>query len=376
MPKHLTVNDTATFVTETQVGAANGIAQLGADGKVPTAQLPPASAGSVNSVNGEIGDVVMTAAKVGAVATTAVGAASGVASLDSGGHLVGAQLPATVVLTSQVGAVSGVASLGADGKLTPSQAPAPVVASVNGKTGVVSLVASDVSALATSARAAVNGVASLDGSGKVPSAQIPSLISSYQPVPGATPTKAGEVLTALASGSNSAQWTEPLVYTAASAGAMPSGVPSGSLCTRTDTKELYEYVSSTWTLLPYVEPWRTATLKSGIRGYSNNDPQWIPKIRRIGSQVFVRGRMELTAGGNFAASIATELITLPSDCIPTYPTELGGASTTAGTQEGVARFQVNPNTYATDPGTIVLYTGSGPTPATPWVGIWGSYWLD
>jgi hypothetical protein len=221
-----------------------------------------------------------------------------------------------------------------------------------------------------------SGVATLDSGTKIPVAQIPSLLSQYQPVPGATPTKAGQYLSAVASGSNSAQWKEPLTYTATSAAGMPTGVPAGSLCSRTDTKELYEYVSSAWVLLPYAEPWRTAPLKSGIRGYNNNEAQWVPKLRRRGSQVFLRGRVELTAGGNFPASAATQIIVLPSDCVPVFPAEIGATSTTAGTQEGAARLQVNPATYPTDPGTIVLYTGTGPTPATPWIGVWGSYWID
>lgn len=376
MPKHLTQDDAATFVAAAEVGAANGIAQLGSDGKVPTAQLPPSSAGSVDSVNGMIGNVTLTATNVDAVPNSDRGAASGVAQLDSSSHLVAAQLPTTVLTTAQMGAVLGVATLDNGGKLSPSQVPTPAVASVNGHTGAVALVPSDVGAVDLTQKGAPGGVATLDSGTKIPIAQVPSLLSQYQPVPGATPTKAGMRLTAVSSGSNSAQWAEPLTYTATSVGSMPSGVPSGSLCTRTDTKELYEYVSGAWVLLPYAEPWRTAPLKSGVRGYNNNEAQWVPKLRRRGSQVFLRGRMELTAGGNFPASSAVQVIVLPSDCVPTFPTEIQGASTTAGTQVGAARFQVNPSTYVTDPGTIVLYTGTGPTPATPWVGIWGSYWVD
>jgi hypothetical protein len=376
MPKHLTQDDAAAFVAVAEVGAVNGIAQLGSDGKVPTAQLPPSSAGSVDSVNGMIGNVTLTASNVGAVDLTQKGAASGVAQLDSTSHLVAAQLPTTALTTAQMGAVLGVATLDNGGKLSPSQVPAPAVASVNGHTGAVALTATDVGAVDLTQKGAASGVATLDSGTKIPVAQIPSLLSQYQPVPGATPTKAGQVLSALASGSNSAQWKEPLTYTATSAAGMPTGVPAGSLCTRTDTKELYEYVSSAWVLLPYAEPWRTAPLKSGIRGYNNNESGWVPKLRRRGSQVFLRGRMELTAGGNFPASTATQVIVLPSDCVPTYATEVGGTATTAGASAGAARFQVNPATYVTDPGTIVLYMGTGPTPATPWIGIWGSYWID
>lgn len=376
MPKHLTVNDTASFVTASSVGAVNGIAQLGSDGKVPTAQLPASATGSVDSVNGHVGNVILTASSVGAVDLSEKGAASGVAQLDSTSRLVVGQLPTTAVVTSQLGAVLGVATLDNGGKLSPSQIPAPAVSSVNGHTGTVALTAADVGAVDATVRGLANGVATLDSGTKVPVAQIPSLISQYQPVPGVTPAGAGEVLTAVSGGSNSAQWSAPLAYTAVSAGTMPSGVPGGSLCTRTDTRTLYEYVSGAWVLLPYVEPWRVLTLVSTVRGFQNNLPMWLPKIRRVGSHVFVRGRMELKAGGSFPAAADMAVITLPSDCIPAASTELTGTASTSGSQGGYARFQVNSPLDATDPGTITLWTGNGPTPSTTWVGVQGSYWLD
>ncbi|MEU3162048.1 hypothetical protein ACPCAJ_26230 [Streptomyces griseoincarnatus] len=94
----------------TAAGAAGGVAQLDATGKVPAEQLPDTSgAGAVESVNGQTGVVVLaaadvgaaatshthTAVQVGAIATTARGAASGVASLDSSGRLPVEQLPST-----------------------------------------------------------------------------------------------------------------------------------------------------------------------------------------------------------------------------------------------------------------------------------------
>ncbi|MGY1440170.1 hypothetical protein [Streptomyces reniochalinae] len=102
-------------------------------------------------MNGDPGpDVVLDAADVEAVALDAVGAANGVASLDSSGKVPTSQLPA--------------------------MADPDAVTSVNGKSGpTVTLTAADVSALAASTRGATNGVASLDGSGKVPTSQLPAL---------------------------------------------------------------------------------------------------------------------------------------------------------------------------------------------------------
>ncbi|MEV8055144.1 hypothetical protein AB0P37_01105 [Streptomyces antimycoticus] len=95
-------------IPSTAAGTVGGVAQLDASGKVPAAQLPESSGGgAVASVNGQTGAVVLTAsdvgaatashthtaAQVGALATTARGAASGVASLDASSRLPVAQLP-------------------------------------------------------------------------------------------------------------------------------------------------------------------------------------------------------------------------------------------------------------------------------------------
>lgn len=95
-------------VPDTAPGAPNGVAQLDTTGKVPAEQLPTATGGgAVDSVNGQTGVVVLaagdvgaatadhthTASAVGALATTARGAANGVAPLDSTSRLPIAQLP-------------------------------------------------------------------------------------------------------------------------------------------------------------------------------------------------------------------------------------------------------------------------------------------
>ncbi|MFE1961348.1 hypothetical protein [Streptomyces sp. NPDC059479] len=117
--------------------------------------------GSVNSVNGSLGpdisitvngrgagspDIALLASDVGAISSTDRGAPGGVASLDETGKVPSSQL----------------------------SIPSGVVTAVNGKPGpTVTLVASDVSALAVSARGAANGVASLDSSSRLPLAQLP-----------------------------------------------------------------------------------------------------------------------------------------------------------------------------------------------------------
>jgi hypothetical protein len=59
--KHKALRDWAstTFLTSASRGVANGVASLGSDGKVPTSQLPAASTGGVQSVNGDSSSAVL-----------------------------------------------------------------------------------------------------------------------------------------------------------------------------------------------------------------------------------------------------------------------------------------------------------------------------
>lgn len=369
MPKHLTTADTGDFVTAEIIGEPDGIAQLGPDGKVLNSQLPAVLTGSVDSVNGLVGNVVLTADSVGALSTASRGAANGVASLDATSHILTSQLPSTAVLTSSLGVASGVATLGGDGKLATAQVPTAPVTSVAGRTGAVVLTSSDVSAVPLSQKGAASGVATLDSGTKVPTSQIPSLAGQYLVVPAATPTKPGQQYTAVAGGSNGGQWTEPLVYKASTAGGMPTGVPEGSLCTRTDLKAVYEYIGGAWISLPYTEPWRTLTLASGVRGYNANSAEWLPRIRRINSLVYVQGRVELTSGSNWATGAA--VFNFPSDCLISRTTEATGTSTTSSGQIGTCRFQLDAEDQR-----CTFFAGSGPNPSTPWLGLNFYYWMD
>jgi hypothetical protein len=90
---------------------------------------PLGSGGSVDPAD-------ITPAAIGAVALSAVSQPGGVASLGLDGKVPSAQLPAAPTLaslsgvaSSEKGAANGVATLGADGKLTSGQAPALPVAS-------------------------------------------------------------------------------------------------------------------------------------------------------------------------------------------------------------------------------------------------------
>lgn len=112
----------------------------------------------------DVFDAVTTATFANTVAglipLTQKAAASGVASLDSGGKVPAGQLPdlsGTYLTAAQKAAASGVASLDSGTKVPVGQIP--------------SLAATY---LTVAQRAAANGVASLDGTGKVPATQIPN----------------------------------------------------------------------------------------------------------------------------------------------------------------------------------------------------------
>lgn len=114
------------------------------------------------------------------------------------------------------------------------------VDSVNGKSGAVLLVSSDIGAVASSSRGIANGVPTLDNTGKVPLAQLPATHA-------------------------------PTVYTAASQAAMLAlvGPLQGDLCIRTDTNTTYVLnapdpsVLGHWTLLPTTAP---VTSVNGLTG--------------------------------------------------------------------------------------------------------------
>lgn len=267
MPRHLTTGDlqTSEVVLPSQVGVANGVAALDNTGKVPLAQLPTIATGTVTSVNGHTGVVSLVASDVGAVGTSQVGIANGVAGLDNTGHLPIGQLPSGFLTTANVNVANGIAGTDANNKVPMAQlytnvangvpqldgtgtiqAAQALIKSVNSKTGTVVLSASDVSAVASSAVGAASGVASLNSSSKVPLTQLPDLSSLYVPVPAATPTAAGQLYTSNGSGSNSASWTSPLIYTATSSAGRPVSPPTGSLVTQTDTDATWVWGGSQW----------------------------------------------------------------------------------------------------------------------------------
>ncbi|MFF5495774.1 hypothetical protein [Streptomyces aquilus] len=125
--------------------------------------------GVVQSVNGiSAAEVVLDASAVNAVPDTAPGAANGVAQLDASGKVPAAQLPDGI----GGGAVSTVNNISPDANGNVTLAAGDVGAA----TATHTHTAAQVGALATTARGAANGVASLDASTRVPIAQLPTAV--------------------------------------------------------------------------------------------------------------------------------------------------------------------------------------------------------
>lgn len=155
------------YIPLSQKAAANGVASLDATGMVPASQLPPS--GSVPDATTTSKGVVQLAGDLGGTATSptvpglankvntsAVGVASGVASLDATTHIPVGQLPGAT--NAAVGAVQLTGDLG-------GTATSPTVPGLANKVN-------------TSAIGAANGVASLDASTLVPIAELPSATTS------------------------------------------------------------------------------------------------------------------------------------------------------------------------------------------------------
>lgn len=224
----LTPTDLAV-IPLSQKAAALGVATLDSSGKIPVAQLPAGTSGvttvdgrsgvvtladlyatddhthtyPVTSVNGQTDDVSLDAADVGAVSAALLGANSGVATLDSGGKLLGAQVPslaildvhdaasqaAMLALPAQRGDIARRTDVSKTFVLTATDpavlanwkellTPPDAVASVNGQTGTVNLIPDDVGAVPATDVGSAGGVAALDLAGTVPVAQIPGLPGS------------------------------------------------------------------------------------------------------------------------------------------------------------------------------------------------------
>lgn len=121
------------------------------------------------------------------------------------------------------------------------------------------------------------------------------------------------------------------------------------------------------------EGWRNLPLNSGFVGGEES-----PKIRRIGNQVWIRGRVERTDGGLITSSGDVKVAQVPNDCIPTaLASGAAGQSLAGDMTTGVGRVEVLPAAWekpGAGPGSVIWYSqeGSGST----WVAVDLQYWTD
>jgi hypothetical protein len=146
-----------------------------------------------------------------------------------------------------------------------------------------------------------------------------------------------------------------------------SDAPLSTLCIAADgtTWVKTDAATDTWaTLWEPVPAWREiTTLATGFEPGLT-----VPEIRRIGNQVWTRGRVQLTTGDPIPGN-TTVLGTVPIDCRPSQLSFIpGGASITGDPITGLGRVEVGTS------GNITFYSQDGT--GTAWVDISGFYWLD
>jgi hypothetical protein len=222
----------ADKLDDSQLGAASGVASLDGSGKVPFGQIPVGSTSSTVTVGNDSrlsdsrtptshasshftgGGDALTPANISAVATSAVGAASGVASLDAGTKVPIAQVP--------TGTTGSTVSLG------------------NHTHAIYQL---------SSEKAAASGYASLDSGVKVPIAQLPTGTSSTTVAIG-NDSRLSDARTPTAHASSHVySGSDPLTLTVAvaSTGARPAtGLYNGFRIYRTDKGWVEIYDGSAW----------------------------------------------------------------------------------------------------------------------------------
>ena len=123
------------YITSNQKGIPGGVASLDETGKVPAGQLPEMDydqAGSADAVRQSLDSHTsntsnphsVTAGQVGAIPNTQKGVANGVASLGADGKVPAGQLPEMdYIATDQKGVAGGVAELDDTGKIPEDQIP-------------------------------------------------------------------------------------------------------------------------------------------------------------------------------------------------------------------------------------------------------------
>lgn len=135
--------------------------------------------------------------------------------------------------------------------------------------------------------------------------------------------------------------------------------------------------SNTWvTVWEPLPAWQDVTLAAGYQ-----EDTYTPQARRIGKQVFLRGRIARTDSAVIPNG-GIKIASVPTGCIPQG--QIGAYAATSSLAGSVVIgtgklevLDVDTASSLGDPGSILWWSQDGPTESgTPWVNISGSYWID
>lgn len=130
------------------------------------------------------------------------------------------------------------------------------------------------------------------------------------------------------------------------------------------------------TIYEPVPAWRPVELLTGYQADT-----YTPQVRRIGNQVWLRGRIS-RVDGTVIPNNGVAIAVVPDDCIPQEQVgPYAATSSLAGdVLIGVGKLEVldaDSGSSLGDPGTVTWWSQDGATAlGTPWVNISGSYWID
>lgn len=148
--------------------------------------------------------------------------------------------------------------------------------------------------------------------------------------------------------------------------------PAGTVAASTTNGAVWFKADTGWvTWWEPVETWRPLTLASQ---FSVQTPC---EVRRVGKQVWIRGRANHT-DSNIPLN-GVRVTTVPSDCIPTQiATAAVGVSLVGANEDPAARLEVYGASNTTSlggPGTVSVWLGVGQE-NVPWTSLDCSYWID
>ncbi|AQW55303.1 hypothetical protein ACIQPP_05640 [Streptomyces violaceusniger] len=132
--------------------------------------------------------------------------------------------------------------------------------------------------------------------------------------------------------------------------------------------------SNTWvSIYEAPEAWRPLPLASGFTA-----GEQAPEIRRIGTHVWMRGRVQRVDGAVIFNLSATKIAQVPADCVPlALASGAAGQSVVGDPVTGVGRIEVLATGWERPEGgagSVLWYSQDGT--GSTWVGCDLEYWID